>query len=106
LEERVEQSVRQLWKMREALLTLDPVGVREVLRELVTKIEVYFTTRQTAKQTRYRFDRGFIWIPQDKNPQVTKMVGGTGPVPNGSYWPLPRRDGCLTSSKGKSSARA
>jgi site-specific DNA recombinase len=50
----------QLWRLREMILGDDPLLVREVLRELLSKVELWFVHRRTAQQTRGRFVRGLI----------------------------------------------
>jgi site-specific DNA recombinase len=56
----LREAEAHLWRLQDALGSADPALMRDVLRDLVSRIEVWFTHRKTAKQTRNTFARGLI----------------------------------------------
>jgi DNA invertase Pin-like site-specific DNA recombinase len=66
-EREVEEAERQLWRLREAILSEDAVDVRAVLQEMVSKVELWFSHRKTARTTRSTFTRGLITLRTDEH---------------------------------------
>jgi DNA invertase Pin-like site-specific DNA recombinase len=62
VEQLVDRAEAELWRLRESLHSADPWQVRAVLQELVVKVELWFTYRDTAKQRRATFARGLITL--------------------------------------------
>jgi hypothetical protein len=62
----VAEAERQLWKLREGLEGDDPAGVRAVLRELVSKVELWWDHRQARTKIKSRFTRGLIYLRCDE----------------------------------------
>jgi hypothetical protein len=76
IRERVADAKRQLWRLREALQSGDPTLVRTVLRELVSKIELYWTCEMKTKRRWCRFVRGIIHLRPDEQVCRLDHVGG------------------------------
>jgi hypothetical protein len=58
----IEEARRQLWQLTEALDSADPSLVRATLREVVSKVELCFSSRRAGKLTRSQFERGIIYV--------------------------------------------
>jgi DNA invertase Pin-like site-specific DNA recombinase len=61
-ERELAEAEKHLWRLREALLSDEPREVRSALQELIVRVELVFTHRKTAKQTRCEFSRGLIVV--------------------------------------------
>jgi site-specific DNA recombinase len=86
-EAEVDQAEAYLWKLREALASADPLDVRAVLNEVVSKVELFWTHATVGKGkqtiTKAAFERGVIFIRQDER---LCIVGN--PATAGSWcWP-------------------
>jgi site-specific DNA recombinase len=104
MEEGVRLAEEELWRMREALTGDDLPLLREVLRELISRVELWFTSRRTAKLTRWEFTRGRLWIRLDR--KLMNPVGARSRATSGSSCSSPRPAGSSTSSRARSSAPA
>jgi site-specific DNA recombinase len=62
----VTEAERQLWKLRQGLEGDDPAEVRAVLRELVSKVELWWDHRQARTKIKSRFARGLIYLRPDE----------------------------------------
>jgi DNA invertase Pin-like site-specific DNA recombinase len=62
IDEVITEGRRQLWHLCEAIDSADPSLVRSVLREVVEKVELFFTTRQAGKLTKCKFEKGIIYV--------------------------------------------
>jgi hypothetical protein len=67
-----------LWHLQDAFASSDPADVRDVLREMVSKVELWFTHRRTAKQTRNTFARGRVYLRLDRRLLAGGEGGGNG----------------------------
>jgi hypothetical protein len=104
-EETLRTVEEQLWQLRESLAAADPRLVRESLRQMVGKVEVWFTHKpsKAGKLTKSTFARGLIWVRTDE----PLMMGGVmSPAMNGWCWPSLPPVGSSTCSRARSSARA
>ena len=73
-EQLVKECEAALWRLQDVLNEGDPEEVRNVLREMVSKVELWFNHCETAKQTRNTFARGLIHLRLD-----FRVVGGVTP---------------------------
>jgi site-specific DNA recombinase len=75
----VEAHMRNL---KEAFAKAEPSEVREVIRELVTKIELWFGTAKKKGLTRRPFRRGLIYIrPQSDEELTSNLYSAASPIP-------------------------
>jgi DNA invertase Pin-like site-specific DNA recombinase len=84
LAEIVEGVEKKLWNLREALESGDPVEVRAVLREFVSRIELHFRPVQKAKIKRSQFQKGLIVLEQQDANGLVSLLSGASPTPGGS----------------------
>jgi hypothetical protein len=70
LEEAIAECEALLWRLREAVAAGDPLGLREVIRETVARIELSWTRHPYGKRTRYLVSGGVIHLrpPTGKEP--------------------------------------
>jgi DNA invertase Pin-like site-specific DNA recombinase len=62
LEERIAAAEAMLWRLEDALKDEELPLLREVLRELVSRVELHWTHEKTAKLTRCRLNRGVVYL--------------------------------------------
>jgi DNA invertase Pin-like site-specific DNA recombinase len=62
LEKDIAAAEAMLWKLRDALRDEDADLLHRLLRELVSKVELYWTHRKTRCHTRVAFQRGVIHV--------------------------------------------
>jgi len=79
IELQLAQAEALLWQLREALDRSDPTELRAVLRELVEKVELYWTHTNRGPHVVSKFARGLIYLKVDE--QMSRLVGGS-PVVN------------------------
>jgi hypothetical protein len=67
LDERVEATVAKIARLAEVFERGDPVLVREALREVVERIELWFShsTNGNARRTTTTFAKGSIYVRPD-----------------------------------------
>lgn len=68
-----EQALEALQNLRQAFATADRADLYELLRSVVSRIELSFTRRQSGKYTRTSFDRGVVYL----RPDSKSTNGGT-----------------------------
>jgi site-specific DNA recombinase len=61
LEQQIAAAEAFLWRLQEALTDDDTAALRELLRELVVKVELFWTHWKTPCRSRSRFERGVIY---------------------------------------------
>jgi DNA invertase Pin-like site-specific DNA recombinase len=67
LEERITRAEQQLWTLHEAVASADPSEVRAVLREAITKVELWWECGPAGKvRRRCPFARGIIHLRSDE----------------------------------------
>jgi DNA invertase Pin-like site-specific DNA recombinase len=76
----VAEAMKHLWRLHDALMSDDPREVRAALQELVVKVELWFTYRQTAKTTRSTFARGLITLRADAR-HICNLESAARPLP-------------------------
>jgi DNA invertase Pin-like site-specific DNA recombinase len=76
LEQEIDRAEAQLWNLRETLASADPSDVRAVLREVVSKVELWWSCEQLPKKTRCTFARGVIYIRRDEHIEHTGISSG------------------------------
>jgi site-specific DNA recombinase len=82
LDEVFHTAERQMYRLREAFAKADPFKVREVLRELVTKVELWFDHRPMKGKTRCIFRRGVIHVrPQQDAGLTSSLLNAASPIP-------------------------
>lgn len=64
-EERIEEALRGLRKLRQAISTAEPSEVRTLLSSIVAKIELRFSKHQHGQYTRTTFETGTIFLRPD-----------------------------------------
>jgi DNA invertase Pin-like site-specific DNA recombinase len=62
LERRIAEAEGVLWRLQEALKDEDLPLLRQVLREMVSKVEFFWTRHDTDRTIRYRLERGVIYL--------------------------------------------
>jgi site-specific DNA recombinase len=81
VEEALQFVQDQLYRLRDALLEANPADARAVLVELISKVELTFEHRRTAKQTRSRLTRGVIsFRPQEGFDLSCLLYKGANPT--------------------------
>jgi DNA invertase Pin-like site-specific DNA recombinase len=69
-EAEVDEAESYLWRLREALTAADPIEVKAVLHEIVSKVQLFWTHATAAKGersvTKATFSQGVIYIRQDE----------------------------------------
>jgi DNA invertase Pin-like site-specific DNA recombinase len=65
LEALVDAALAFAGRLEEAAALADPEAVREMLRQLVARVELWFGERQCGKAKRYPFARGLIYLRTD-----------------------------------------
>jgi len=67
MEQTLDQAEAHLWHLREAIEKADPMLLREVIREFVSKIELHFEKIQAHRKIRSPFKSGVIFVrPQSE----------------------------------------
>jgi site-specific DNA recombinase len=84
----VEKTLRavagKLGKLRESLQAADPRQVREVLREMVSKVELFFEQRPKRGKTCSVFKKGVIHVrPQEGLEWPSSLLNGASPILGG-----------------------
>ena len=59
-EETLERTIERLHALRNGLLDVDPILVRRSMRQIVDRIDVWFTHKENTTRRRSRFERGTI----------------------------------------------
>jgi DNA invertase Pin-like site-specific DNA recombinase len=77
-EEQLAEAEAYLWRLREAIQAAEPSEVRAVLREFISRIELFWEHEQRGKFTKGRFMRGLIYIRTDE-----RLVHTCQPYPGG-----------------------
>ncbi len=73
----VEEALDGLRNLRQSFHKADKAACRQLLRSLVSKVELSFTQRQHRSQTRTHFDRGTIYLrPDRKLSSLLRLDGG------------------------------
>src|SRR5262249_3081121 len=76
--------------LREAVLEADPREVRELLREMVTKVELWFDYKKMPGKTRSVFRRGVIYVrPQGDDGLTSDLCTAASPTPAAPGAPPP-----------------
>jgi DNA invertase Pin-like site-specific DNA recombinase len=70
--ELAERALARLWTLQERIGEADPARLREVLGEIVAKVECWFDQGDTGKRYRYRLSRGLIHLRPDI--QISSLV--------------------------------
>jgi site-specific DNA recombinase len=74
----VEEAVRaveaKLARLRETLADAEPCQVREVLREMVSKVELHFDIQPRKGKTRSIFRRGLIYVRPQEGLDLSSML--------------------------------
>lgn len=65
VEKKVEEAIEALRNLRQAIRDADPTDTRELLRQLVSSIELSFDRRQVGKYTKSSFREGKILVRPD-----------------------------------------
>jgi DNA invertase Pin-like site-specific DNA recombinase len=68
LEERIASAEAALWRLQEALRDEDLPLLREVLRQMVSRVELHWTRRAAGRVTRCRLDRGVVYLRASEEP--------------------------------------
>jgi hypothetical protein len=77
LEQEIVDATSVLWQLQDALRAEDNALLREVLRQLVSRVELRWTHQQTAKKTWSRLAGGVIYLrPQE---QITSYTARRSP---------------------------
>jgi transposase len=62
---KVEGALEVLRRLDAATAAKEPDLLREVLAEVVTKVEVWFSHESSGRRTRCRFARALVWVRED-----------------------------------------
>jgi site-specific DNA recombinase len=77
--------------LREVLYSLDPVRLRCLLLEYVSKVELYFDHEQKARLTRSTFREGRLYVRPQQGFDLSCLLGGAAsPIPAGRGGRRPR----------------
>jgi site-specific DNA recombinase len=71
----VEACEALLWRLREAVVDADPLLLREVLRETVSRIELTWTKKPAGKLTRHHVSGGVIHLRPQTGEDVLTIPG-------------------------------
>jgi hypothetical protein len=89
-DERVGAFVARVHRLAEVLQRGDPAAVSALLRELIDRIEVFFTHKRTAKQTRSAFAHALVYpnpqgwiVPEPSNLSGAPRCGTSSTAPAG-----------------------
>jgi DNA invertase Pin-like site-specific DNA recombinase len=81
--EAVLQAVeKHLWSFREAVAEADPLEVRAVLKEYVSKVELRFTHVKRPKTTRSHFQKGLIFLRPQEGAELSELLNAASPIPD------------------------
>jgi DNA invertase Pin-like site-specific DNA recombinase len=72
---KIEGALDVLRRLGAATAGQEPDLLREVLAEVVTKVEVWFSHETTGKRTRCRFARALVWVREDIALIYTMLTG-------------------------------
>src|SRR5262249_55668 len=64
----------KLYRLRECIAEANPHQVRNLLQEMVTKIELHFTHVQRTGKVRSVFQRGVIYIRPQEDASISKLL--------------------------------
>jgi DNA invertase Pin-like site-specific DNA recombinase len=84
----VAAAEEELWRLRDGLAKEDATEVRAVLRELVSKVELWWDYRPIDGATRVRFCRGLIYVREDES--LTRDFHRASPHRGGAIAGRPR----------------
>jgi DNA invertase Pin-like site-specific DNA recombinase len=70
----------RLYRLRESIAEADPHMVRNLIQEMVTKIELHFTHEQRPKKMQSIFRRGVIYIRPQEDASISKLLTAVGPA--------------------------
>jgi site-specific DNA recombinase len=87
LEEVLKIAEAHLYRLREAIVDADPRIVRQLLGELVSRVELHFDHVQRPKSVRSVFRRGLIYVRPQEALDLSDLVNAAIPTPAGSDGP-------------------
>jgi DNA invertase Pin-like site-specific DNA recombinase len=62
---KVDRAVAKLQELSTAVAAKEPDRLRELLAEVVTKVEMWFSHETQGKRVRCKFARGLVWLRED-----------------------------------------
>ena len=89
LEQKVEAAIEALKDLRQAIRDADPADTRELLRQIVSRIELSFDKHQAGKYTKSTFREGIIYVRPEK--VCSDLYQGAGPISRENHTSLSLR---------------
>jgi hypothetical protein len=78
MEERIAETEAALWDLQEALASEDMLALREVFRQMVSKVVLYFEHYETTHTKRSRFSHGVLYRRLDSDLVISVPSGCRG----------------------------
>jgi DNA invertase Pin-like site-specific DNA recombinase len=79
LDEMVKAAEEQLYRLREAVQEADAGMVRELLREMISKVDLHFSHTVKRRQVRSRITKGVIHLRPQEGVALADLLGGARP---------------------------